>query len=77
MCGAWQGDVFTDLQRKGGELPERTAIVSVIQPLLSVLMYLHDLVSTAACRIKPKWNQTPHWDPTSLRSMLDLCSSSQ
>mmetsp|Transcript_887 Transcript_887/g.2247 ORF Transcript_887/g.2247 Transcript_887/m.2247 type:complete len:534 (+) Transcript_887:477-2078(+) len=37
------GDVFTDLQRKGGELPERTAIVSVIQPLLSVLMYLHDL----------------------------------
>jgi len=37
------GDLFTDLQRKGGELPERTAIVSVIQPILSVLMYLNNL----------------------------------
>lgn len=38
-CG--QGDLLKTLQRCGGRMGERAAVQAVVQPLLTVLLYLH------------------------------------
>eukprot|EP00955_Chlamydomonas_euryale_P113721 366230-Chlamydomonas_euryale.AAC.2 len=38
---ASKGDVFTDVERRGGSLTEPEAVRQVIHPFLSALIYLH------------------------------------
>lgn len=39
---AAKGDVFADVEKRGGSMSESEAVRQVIAPFLSALMYLHD-----------------------------------
>lgn len=36
-----QGDLFDDVKRRGGRLPEREVVTHVLHPYLTALAYLH------------------------------------
>jgi hypothetical protein len=43
-----QGNVFTFLQQSGGRLPEGVVVPMILEPTMSALNYIHELVSGAA-----------------------------
>jgi hypothetical protein len=40
-----QGNVFTFLQQSGGRLPEGVVVPMILEPTMSALNYIHELVS--------------------------------
>lgn len=40
-----QGNVFTFLQQSGGRLPESVVVPIILEPTMSALNYIHNLVS--------------------------------
>lgn len=45
-----EGNVFTFLQQNGGRLPESVAVPMILEPTLSALNYIHQLVRTCLQR---------------------------
>jgi serine/threonine protein kinase len=43
-----QGNVFTFAQAKGGVLPEHVVVPMIMQPTISALCYIHELVGSCA-----------------------------
>lgn len=48
LCCAVQGNVFTFLQQSGGRLPESVVVPMILEPTMSALNYIHELVSVEA-----------------------------
>jgi hypothetical protein len=44
-----QGNVFTFLQQSGGRLPEGVVVPMILEPTMSALNYIHELVSCGRC----------------------------
>jgi hypothetical protein len=42
-----QGNVFTFLQQSGGRLPESVVVPMILEPTMSALNYIHELVRGA------------------------------
>lgn len=50
MLAVLQGNVFTFLQQSGGRLPEGVVVPMILEPTMSALNYIHELVSLESCK---------------------------
>ena len=79
-----QGNVFTFLQQNGGRLPESVVVPMILEPTMSALNYIHELVGGKADQYEPPYNvhstafreQPPppqHLDPVVDDNISALC----
>lgn len=50
MLAVLQGNVFTFLQQSGRRLPEGVVVPMILEPTMSALNYIHELVSLESCK---------------------------